>query len=68
MQDMAAVYGRGPGGQSHQVFGPNNSVMLDLPAKAHADQQYLATSGAVIANRIISVLFGLQPRPWRSGS
>jgi len=55
------VFDRGPGGQSHQVFGLNNTDMLAIPDKAHSDQQYLATSGAVISNRIITGIFGINP-------
>lgn len=61
VQAMAAVYDRGPGGQSHQVFTVGDSDTIDLPAKAAADQQYFALSGAVIANAIITDLFGVDP-------
>ena len=68
---MAPVYDRGPGGQSHQVFSrtnpnpnpnpnPNHSE-FEIADKAAADQQYLALSGSVVANRIISSLFGVDP-------
>lgn len=60
VRNMAPVYDRGPGGQSHQVFDRNGTV-FEMPAKAHADQQYLALSGAVISNRIITGLFGIDP-------
>lgn len=60
-RNSSVVYDRGPGGQSHQVFGLDNTDMLDIPGKAHADQQYLATSGAVISNRVITGLFGVDP-------
>jgi hypothetical protein len=57
---MAHVYDRGPGGQSHQVFD-RNGTQFWLPAKAHADQQYIALSGAVVSNRVITGLFGVEP-------
>ena len=60
VRNMAPVYDRGPGGQSHQVFDRNGTV-FELPGKAHADQQYIALSGAVISNRIITGLFGVDP-------
>jgi hypothetical protein len=60
-QSMAQVYDRGPGGQSHQVFTVGDNITIDLPAKAGADQQYFALSGAVIANSIITDLFGVNP-------
>lgn len=59
---MAAVYAaHGVGGQSHQVFSLDGAKYSGIAAKAHADQQYFATSGAVIANRIVTGLFGVDP-------
>ena len=57
---MAPVYDRGPGGQSHQVFSRNHTS-LEMADKAAADQQYLALSGSVVANRVITSLFGVAP-------
>ena len=34
---------------------------FEMADKAAADQQYIALSGAVISNRIISGLFGVEP-------
>merc|ERR1719221_987533 len=60
-RNMAQVYDRGPGGQSHQVFTIGAHESVDLPAKSEADQQYFALSGAVIGNAIITDLFGVLP-------
>ena len=57
---MAPVYDRGPGGQSHQVFTRDHTE-LEMADKAANDQQYLALSGSVVANRIITSLFGVAP-------
>ena len=54
------MYDRGPGGQSHQVF-ERNGTTFEMVDKATADRQYFALSGSVVANRIISGLFGVTP-------
>ena len=56
VHNMAEVYDRGPGGQSHQVFEVPGQTPFELPQKT---PENFAMSGSTIANRIISGLFGV---------
>jgi hypothetical protein len=58
---MAIAFEDGPGGQAHQVFTQNGKT-LRPPRKAAADQQWFELAGSVTANRVVTALFGVEPR------